>query len=494
MSTARKILSNTVAQVIGKGVSAVLSLVGVKIITYYLGQGNYGQYSYVYEFFALFAIIADFGLFTIAVREMSSDEKHIPKILGNVLTLRLIIGLTVFTGIVTAGFFIPSHQGTQVPYAIMIAATASLIGLTNGIITSVLQEKYKMQYDAIIKVVGKTVQIGYMLLTAFVFFTTDTHTGFYHLFWAGVISSLVMLILSIMVVSKYTPIRPRFDKDLMKSLLKKAAPYGFALFLSNLYFRIDGVLVYNMKGATEEGLYAVAVRMREALALLPLFFMNSVLPTLTKYIKEKRETYKKVLQYTFDFQFMLSLPFLVGGFLLASPLIYLISTPEYVSNFATGFYGSDVALQIVLFSFVIGSLNIIFNYTLIAIGKQSQLLWINGACALFNLAANLMFIPTYGFRGAAIATVASETLVFILVFTTAKRYLPFKISLNRPVKILASALLMGIVVWLLKAPLLGALSEYGALILVLLGAIVYGISLFATRAVTKDIVKMVARR
>ncbi|MCD6110046.1 flippase [bacterium] len=494
MTVARKILSNTAAQVVGKGFTAVLSLVGVKIITYYLGQGSYGQYSYVYEFFALFAILADFGLFTIAVREMSNDEKNIPKILGNVLTLRLIIGLIVFTGIVTTGFLIPTHHDTQIPYAIMIAALASLIGLTNGIITSVLQEKYKMQYDAIIKIVGKSVQIGYMLLAVFVFFANDKHMGFYHLFWAGVVSSLVMLFLSVMVVSKYTTIKFRFDKDLIKSLLKKAAPYGLALFLSNLYFRIDGVLIYNMKGPTEEGLYAVAVRMREALALLPLFFMNSVLPTLTKYIKEKRESYKKVLQYTFDFQFMLSLPFLVGGFLLATPLIYLISTPEYVSNISAGIYGSDIALQIVLFSFVIGSLNIIFNYTLIAIGKQSKLLWINGACAIFNLTANLMFIPTYGFRGAAVATVASEALVFILVFTTAKRYLPFKISLDRSIKVLISVLLMGIVVWLLKAPILGSLSEYGALVLVLIGAIVYGGSLFATKAITKDLFKMVARK
>lgn len=494
MTVARKILSNTLAQIIGKGVSAVLSLIGVKIITYYLGAGSYGDYSYVYEFFALFAIIADFGLFTIAVREMSNDEENIPKILGNVLSLRVIIGLITFAGIITAGFLVPSHQGTQIPYAIMIAATASLLGLTNGIITSVLQQKYKMQYDAIIKVVGKAIQIAYMFLTAFVFFTNNTHTGFYHLFWAGVISSAAMLVFSVIVVSKYTEIRFRIDKDLMKSLLKKAAPYGLALFLSNLYFRIDGVLIYNIKGATEVGLYAVAIRIREALALLPLFFMNAVLPTLTKFIKEKNESYKKVLQYTFDFQFMMSVPFLVGGLLLAIPIIYLVSTPEYVSRFAEGVYGSDVALQIILFSFVIGSINIIFNYTLIAIGKQAQLLWINGSCAIFNLVANLIFIPSYGFRGAAVATVASELLVLGLVFFTAKKHLPFEISLNRTFKTLISAMAMGLVILLIERPIHNAIGTYGTLILIVVGGLVYVASLFATKAVTKDLIKMVVRR
>ena len=494
MTVARKILSNTAAQIVGKGASAVLSLVGVKIITYYLGQGSYGQYSYVYEFFALFAIIADFGLFTIAVREMSNDEENIPKILGNVLTLRVIIGLITFTGIITAGFLIPSHHGTQIPYAIMIAATASLLGLINGIITSVLQQKYEMQYDAIIKVIGKLVQIVYMLLTAFVFFSDDVYTGFYHLFWAGVVSSGAMVILSVLFVRRHTEIRFRMDKDLMKKLLKKAAPYGLALFLSNLYFRIDGVLIYNIRGAQEEGLYAVAIRIREALALLPLFFMNAVLPTLTKFIKDKNESYKKVLQYTFDFQFMMSVPFLVGGFLLAIPLIHLVSTPEYVSRFSEGFYGSDVALQIILFSFVVGSLNIIFNYTLIAIGKQSKLLWINGSCAIFNLVANLIVVPTYGFRGSAVATVLSEMIVLTMVFITAKKYLPFSISFGRAAKIIVSALSMGLAVLLLEKPLLGSLGQYGTLLLVMIGGLVYIGSLFATKAVTKDLIKMVSRR
>ncbi|MBA4336516.1 hypothetical protein C0416_01950 [bacterium] len=494
MTVARKILSNTAAQIVGKGASAVLSLIGVKIITYYLGAGSYGNYSYVYEFFALFAIIADFGLFTIAVREMSNDEENIPKILGNVLSLRVIIGLITFIGIITAGFLVPSHQGTQIPYAIMIAATASLLGLTNGIITSVLQQKYKMQYDAIIKVIGKAIQIGYMFLVAFVFFTDNTHAGFYHLFWAGVISSAAMLVLSVIFVSKYTEIRFRIDKDLMKSLLKKAAPYGLALFLSNLYFRIDGVLIYNIKGATEVGLYSVAIRIREALALLPLFFMNAVLPTLTKFIKDKNESYKKVLQYTFDFQFMMSVPFLIGGFLLAIPVIYLVSTPEYVSRFAEGIYGSDVALQIILFSFVIGSINIIFNYTLIAIGKQSQLLWINGSCAIFNLIANLIFIPMYGFRGAAVATVASEFIVLCLVFFTVKRYLPFKISFNRTARTFVSALLMGLAVWAVERPIQNAMGSYGTLIVIMIGGAVYIASLFATKAITKDLIKMVVRR
>lgn len=493
MNVARKILSNTAYQIFGRVGTAVLSLIVIKIITTYLNVGKYGEYTNVYEFLALFAIIADFGLYTISVREMSKDEVNIPQLLGNILSIRLLVGVLVLIGVIIAGFLVPSHQGTQIPFAIMIATTASLIALINGTITSVFQVKYVMQKAAIAQVLGKIVQVTYMVLVAFVLFAANTFQGFFHLFWAGVLGNGAMLIITFIFVKKYTPIRFRFDWDKIKYILKQAAPYGFALFLSNIYFRADAILIFNIRGSEEAGLYGVAARILEALVILPLFFMNAVLPTLTKHIKEKLESYKKILQYTFDFQLALSLPFLVGGFILAMPLITLISRPEFVSNFATGFLGSDVALQIVLFSFVFVSINVIFNFTLIAIGKQAQLIWINGIIATFNIIANLIVIPIMGFSGAALTTVASELLVFILVVTTVKKYLPFKISISRALKIVLSALIMGAIVYLLRDPLFNVIQNYNLLVLVPLGAVIYLGALFATKAINKEILDLVRK-
>lgn len=493
MTTARKILSNTAFQIAGRAGVALLSLVVIKIITYYLSVGKYGEYTNVYEFLALFAIIADFGLYTISVREMSRNEEKIPKIIGNILTLRLVIGFIVLIGVIIGGFMVPSHQGTQIPYAIMIATTASLIALINGTITSVLQEKYKMQHAAKAQVTGKIVQIGYMALVAFVFFRYDTFQGFYHLFWAGVIGNFAMLLFTAHAVKKYTPLRFRFDKPEMKYLFKQAAPYGLALFLSNIYLRADTILVFNLRGREEAGLYGVAVRLLEALIILPQFFMNSVLPTLTKHIKRKTDTYKRILQYTFDFQVMLSLPFVVGGVILASPLIALIAKPDFLSRVSEGFYGSDAALQIILFSFALVAVNVIFNFTLIAIKKQAHLIWINGICAAFNLITNIIVIPIYGFRGAAVTTVVSELLVFILIFTTVKRHLPFKLSLRRVIKTIVSVLIMGAVVYALRDPSYAAMGTWSVLVLVPLGALIYAGSLFGTRAITKDLLSMLKK-
>lgn len=62
-----------IAQVGGKILSVAASLIVVKIVTSF-GREFYGDYVTAYEFLAFFGIIADAGLFTIAVREMSRQR------------------------------------------------------------------------------------------------------------------------------------------------------------------------------------------------------------------------------------------------------------------------------------------------------------------------------------------------------------------------------------------------------------------------------------
>ena len=64
-----------------------------------------------------------------------------------------------------------------------------------------------------------------------------------------------------------------------------------------------------------------------------------------------------------------------------------------------------------------------------------------------NIALNLLLIPTIGVQGAAIATVASYMLVFVVRCVSVKRYIPFKLEglhliLNTVLLALGSATLL----------------------------------------------------
>lgn len=89
----KKVYSNTLAQIAGKVATALISILLIKILTNYLDVAGYGLYSKVYNYLSIFSVIADLGLYTITVREISAhkdDHEKVQSIVGNILTLRTI--------------------------------------------------------------------------------------------------------------------------------------------------------------------------------------------------------------------------------------------------------------------------------------------------------------------------------------------------------------------------------------------------------------------
>jgi len=493
MSVARKILSNTIAQILGKVVIAMVGLAVVKVSTNYLSLEGYGEYILVYEFLAFFGIAADLGLFTIAVKEMSEDEDRIPKILGNILSLRTILVFATMALAVLTAFLVPKYADTRIPLGVAIASITVIFTIINGTISSVLQTKLRMEWASLTTVFGRLISLGLMLYVVFYGFSTDSETGFYMFLVAGVIGNLAMLLSTSYFVRKITPIEYRFDLDLWKEVLIKSLPYGLALILNSIYFRIDSILISFIRDPEEVGVYGVAMKMLEHFAILPLYFMNAVLPVLTKAVKEKSEKYKKIIGYAFDFLAAMSIPMVVGGVVLAFPIIFIISSPEYLSRLPEGFYGSDIALQILIFALLFQFLNVLFAFILIAINKQSKLLYINGAVVIFNIVTNIIFIPEYGFRGAAVTSVISELLILIATWITAKRYLDFSINLKNLVKITFSALVMGAAIYYLQPFMYEIAQAWGVLLLIPTGVVIYIAMLLITKTIDREMLALLKK-
>ena len=83
---AKKIAYNVVFSAVAKVLSTILALVGIGFITRYLGKEGFGDYATVLAFFSFFGAIADLGLYSISVREISREGADEKKIMGNVFT------------------------------------------------------------------------------------------------------------------------------------------------------------------------------------------------------------------------------------------------------------------------------------------------------------------------------------------------------------------------------------------------------------------------
>ena len=75
MSLAKKVALNTIFQLVGRIMTVFIALIIVVYLTRYLGVEGYGYYTTIIAYLGLFTILADFGFYMIAAREMAQKKK-----------------------------------------------------------------------------------------------------------------------------------------------------------------------------------------------------------------------------------------------------------------------------------------------------------------------------------------------------------------------------------------------------------------------------------
>lgn len=509
MTTARKILSNTFAQVLGKIIIAGIGLIISKLLATYLTVGERGMYELVYALLAVVGIVADMGLYTVAIREMSGNREKMEQIIGNMLSIRNVLCAISIVVTFLMIFFIPSLQLGNVFYAaLFFGSVGMLLALLNGTVTSVLQVAYEMKHATIAQVFGKIMTMLTMVTGMFLIFPKEspgfnfstTFWAFQFLFIVGIVGNVCMYLYTRHFVQKHTKLSYRFDRVYWKELILKALPYGLALILGTIYFKIDLLIIsfmYPPELAHQHiAYYSAAIKVVEIFNVLPQFFLNAALPMMTAFIVAKNEKIRQLIQYSFDFLYIMAAPIVVGGVVMAYSIVNATSSEAYLSgHIPAGFYSSDVLLQIIIFTIGFSFLNSLFNFLLVALGKQRRLIYINVACLIFNVVFNVVGIHLWGIAACAIATVLTELLVLITSSMAVRKDLEYSIGYSRFVRITLAGLAMGAALWFLKDPLIGSVGNtIGLLILCAIAAAVYGGLLLVLRVVDEDMLKVLRKK
>ncbi|MBI2639081.1 flippase [Candidatus Peregrinibacteria bacterium] len=498
MSLARKILSNTAWQILGKVVTAILGIISIKFITNYLSRSAYGEYTTIYDYTALFTIIADFGLFTIAVREMAhhNTKENVEKIVGNVLSIRTALAVISLSVGVIAAALIPAYRGSHIPYGVFIVSFATIIALVASTMSSVLQFHLRMHWASISLSIGKFVTVAYIVAVIFFFFPKNPEAGFPHLLFAWIIGSLVTILITYGASSRLVPIKYKFDFLFWREVLLKALPYGIALVLGTIYFRMGTIALSLFKLKEQTGLYGVPLRFLEILQIIPHYFMNSVLPILTISLKENHGRAVNVVRYSINALAMMAFPILIGGYLLAWPITAAVSSPDFLTHRAMDggiVWGSDLALKILLVAMTFTYLHVVLSYTLVAMGRQVELLWINAIVVVINVTLNFILAPQFGFVGAAISAVTAEVVMFIGLFLRVRKRISAVWDLKFLAKTAFSSAAMGVVLFFAADPLVKLWYSQSLVVLIPLGGLVFAGAMFLTRAISKDMLLLLKK-
>jgi len=210
------------------------------------------------------------------------------------------------------------------------------------------------------------------------------------------------------------------DKSLIAPMLK----YSIPLIPTTVFWWMTSVsdryMVNEIISSDANGLYAVSYKLPTLLTLVATMFMQAWQYSAVAEDDGDKEEHAKFFSTVWgSFQAVM---FLAGAGVIAFTKVAmkLLTTEEYYVSWK---YVPILSAAMIFTAFVS------FMGTVYTVNKKSVLSFLTAfAGAATNIVLNFILIPTsLGVYGAAIATVASYLLVFVIRCVNVKKYIPFKL-------------------------------------------------------------------
>ncbi|MBU2220259.1 polysaccharide biosynthesis C-terminal domain-containing protein, partial [Patescibacteria group bacterium] len=240
----------------------------------------------------------------------------------------------------------------------------------------------------------------------------------------------------------YCRLRLAFDRAYWWNVLQQGYPLAVASILTMIYFSSDSLFLSILKPAADVGIYRLPYKILEGLIFFPAMFVGLVMPLLSRFAQTDREKFKNIFQRASDVLIIFAIPLVAGTLVLSPTIINLLGGGKY--NESTAIFNILIVAVGMIF------LGTLFSYVLIALGRQKSLLGISAVGAIFNVVANLIFIPRYSYYAAATTTVLTEALVVILMAIMVYRFFRWLPSFKIILKGLLATAGMIAVLWFLS--------------------------------------------
>lgn len=403
MSLAARVGKNFAIQTIGKVCSVFIGLGLIALLTRALGPTSFGAYTTAMNYLQFFGVIVDFGLTLTIVVMMSERGANESRVAGNILGLRLFSAALVFA--IAPLIAIPFPYSTEVKAAILIGSLAYFFMAGATMLVGIYQRHHAMWRASLAEVSGRILLIALTGLFVWMGF------GLASMMWALVAANIVWLVMTMRLAQPLVALRPRADLSVWKEALSRSWPIALSIAFNLVYLRGDVLILAVFRPSADVGFYGVAYRLLDVITTMPVMFMGLVLPTLTaRWSGGDKVGFARILNTTFDAFCVIALPIVFGTIASADRLIPFIAGEGYEAA---------IPLLALLICTVPGIfLGGLYGHAVVAIGAQRRIIRAYALTAVLSLVGYFILIPSYGGFGAAIVTIASETLIALLTFVT----------------------------------------------------------------------------
>jgi len=457
------------------------------IIARLLGPHNLGAFSLVTWTVSIALLFINLGIVMslkkhVAEFEGQNDRRSISGVINFMLNVRVVAALAVtavliiFSGPIARFFNLPDAQRYFIWAAISIlpSAVGQIFGAS---LTGIQKYQYSMWINLVMMPLefGLSLAVllsGYGVIGLLIVITFTSTIGFFANYWAARREGLLDR-------------SARLDSKQRSGITKFNLGVTAMNFLDAIVWqRSEVFFLGKFRPVQEVGFYSLAFGFTTtAVSFFASAISNVLIPIHSQaFGANDHEGMGMIYRKSIQFLSLVSLPLAVGGAVLADRIVLTMYGPQFLPSAA--------AMSILFLSSAgarigAGLASVMYSANLVHIKIYTALIW-----SVLNITLDLLLIPSHGVMGAVIANSTTQLLGVItgpfIIYYFFRFVFPVAIFL----RVLASALVMGAAVWLLKGLFPGT---GGLLALVAIGGVIYLMTVVGFKAISPSDVALFKR-
>ncbi|MFT5725834.1 MAG: O-antigen/teichoic acid export membrane protein [Bacteroidia bacterium] len=388
---------------------------------------DYGTYYRLLSMSILFVIVLDLGLSNMNNKEVAQDEQFFKANFFSFFKAKGLLSLCYILLLFIAALALNLSNNQLVLLGVigMFQVTNSY----NQYLRSNLSALHFFKLDGILAVADRLLVI--FVCGSWLVIPSLKHNltinNFVYVQLGGV---LITLIIALSVnLKKLSKISSSIQKTNIKALVKESLPYALLITLMAVFTRVDAVMIGQILGDSFTYSYAMCYRLIDAANMMAALFSGMLLPMFARILSNSKEVEKLATTATK----VLIIPAMMVALILAphsreilelmySNQVDLVDTTTFV---------------LLIFSFTASASVFVFGTLLTAAKRLKVLNKLALLAALSNVILNFWLIPKMGIKGAALATLITQSIFAIGCLAYSYKSFEFKVSSNLSLKIIA---------------------------------------------------------
>jgi PST family polysaccharide transporter len=380
--------------------------VGVWVIRY-LGPERYGELNFALAFVALFSVLATLGLDGIVVRDIVHDPSCRDETLASAFVLKLIGGAVTLL-LAVAIITVIRREESIYWWLVGIAATATIFQALD-----VIDYWYQAEVRSIFTVYARNA--AFLIVAFMKIILIIINAPLVAFAWAG-LSEIALASLGLLLICRLQgqSLKPHMATiSHAKRLLRQSWPLVVSSVFVVILMRTDQVMLGQMRGDKDVGIFSAALALSEIWYFVPMAITSSVFPAMVNAWKTDEKIFYRRLRQLYLLMVWLSLAVAIPLTLFSGRIVAVLYGSEYQAT--------ATVLSIHCWAGIFLFLGVVSNMWYLLENLNHYTLYRCIVGATVNVGLNLVLIPEYGARGAAVSTLIAQFAASYLFDLTNKR-------------------------------------------------------------------------